>query len=193
MEGYYHAPEATSEALKSDGWFLTGDIGQLDADGYLTITDRKKNIIITAAGKNIVPGALEERMARSPLVEHVVLVGDRRKFTIALVVPNLAALRLAFPDREPVLDDRMELASEPEVRKVLEADVLPRVASFARFERPKLVVPLPEPFTIDNGLLTPKLSVKRRAVEKHYEELIEQHFEQAEREYVAADGADVGH
>lgn len=193
MKGYYHAPEATNEALKADGWFLTGDIGQLDADGYLTITDRKKNIIITAAGKNVVPSALEERMARSPLVENVLLVGDRRKFTIALVVPSLAALRLAFPDREPILDDRMELASEPEVQKVLEADVLPRVASFARFERPKLVVPLPEPFTIDNGLLTPKLSVKRRAVEKHYAELIEQHFEQAEREYDAGDDADVGH
>lgn len=191
MGGYYNAPEATSEALKSDGWFLTGDIGQLDADGYLTITDRKKNIIITAAGKNIVPGALEERMARSPLVEHVVLVGDRRKFTIALVVPNLAALRAAFPDRKLTLEDLEVLASRPELQAVMEADILPRVASFARHERPKLVVPLPAPFTIDNGLLTPKLSVKRRAVAERYAELIERRFEQAEREYDARVGADV--
>jgi long-chain acyl-CoA synthetase len=190
MEGYYRAPEATSAALKTDGWFLTGDIGKLDADGYLTITDRKKNIIITAAGKNIVPGALEERMARSPLVEYVLLVGDRRKFTIALVVPNLAALQAAFPDREPTLEDRADLATAPEVQTVLEADILPRVASFARYERPKIVVALPTPFTIDNGLLTPKLSVKRRAVEERYAELIEQRFEQAEREYDAAENVD---
>lgn len=191
MEGYYNAAEATREVLKPDGWFLTGDIGQIDADGYLTITDRKKNIIVTAAGKNIVPVALEERMARSPLVEHVVLVGDRRKFTIALVVPNLAALQAAFPDRAPTLEDRMKLAFEPEVQKVLEADILPRVASFARYERPKLVVALPEPFTIDNGLLTPKLTVKRRAVGERYADLIEQRFEQAEREYSAGDDVDV--
>lgn len=190
MAGYYHAPEATSEALKPDGWFITGDIGQLDADGYLTITDRKKNIIVTAAGKNIVPGALEERMARSPLVEHVVLLGDRRKFTIALVVPNLAALRAAFPDRKPALEDLEVLAPRPEVRAVLEADILPRVASFARYERPKLVVPLPAQFTIENGLLTPTLKVKRRAVEDRYAELIERRFEQAEREYDARAGAD---
>lgn len=191
MEGYYNAPKATSEAMNSDGWLLTGDIGQIDADGYLTITDRKKNIIVTAAGKNIVPGALEERMARSPLVEHVVLLGDRRKFTIALVVPNLMALQAAFPDRSVTIADRSELASEPEVQSALEADVLPRVASFARYETPKLVVPLPEPFTIENGLLTPTLKVKRRAVAERYADLIEQHFEQAEREYDGGNDVDV--
>lgn len=190
MEGYYKAPEATSEALKSDGWLLTGDIGQIDSDGYLTITDRKKNIIVTAAGKNIVPGTLEERMARSPFVEHVVLLGDRRKFTIALVVPNLSALRAAFPDRQLTLEDRAELSSESEIQSVLEADILPRVASFARYERPKLVVALPAPFTIDNGLLTPTLKVKRRAVGERYADLIEQRFEQAEREYDAANSVD---
>jgi len=187
MQGYYNDPEATSEVLRPDGWLLTGDIGQIDGDGYLTITDRKKNIIVTAAGKNIVPGALEERMARSPLVEHAVLLGDRRKFTIALVVPNLAALRAAFPDREPTLAEREALVSDPEVQNVLEADILPRVASFARYERPKLVVPLPESFSIDNGLLTPTLKVKRRAVADRYQELIERRFEQAEREYAAGD------
>jgi len=191
MEGYYNAPEATSEALQPDGWLLTGDIGQIDADGYLTITDRKKNIIVTAAGKNIVPGALEERMARSPLVENVVLVGDRRKFTIALVVPNLAALQAAFPDRGPTLQDRETLISEPDLKEVLEADIFPRVESFARYERPKLVVPLPESFSIDNGLLTPTLKVKRRAVAERYRELIEQHFGQAEQAYESGDDVDV--
>ena len=190
MAGYYNAPEATSEAVEPDGWLHTGDIGELDEDGYLTITDRKKNIIVTAAGKNVVPVVLEERMARSPLVENVLLVGDRRKFTIVLAVPNLAALEAAFPGRSPTIEDRAELASKPEVQAVLEADILPRVASFARYERPKLVVPLPEPFTVDNGLLTPTMKVKRRAVSDLYATLIEQRFEEAEREYEArAEGA----
>ncbi|MFQ5529239.1 MAG: AMP-dependent synthetase/ligase [Gemmatimonadota bacterium] len=185
MAGYYNAPEATSAAVEPDGWLHTGDIGELDGDGYLTITDRKKNIIVTAAGKNVVPVVLEERMARSPLVENVLLVGDRRKFTIVLAVPNLAALQAAFPDRAASIEERANLASEPEVQDVLEADILPRVASFARYERPKLVVPLPEPFTVDNGLLTPTMKVRRRAVSELYAELIEQRFEEAEREYEA--------
>jgi long-chain acyl-CoA synthetase len=185
MAGYYNSPEATREAVEPDGWLHTGDIGELDEDGYLTITDRKKNIIVTAAGKNVVPVVLEERMARSPLVENVLLVGDRRKFTMVLAVPNLAALEAAFPGRSPTIEDRAELVSKPEVQAVLEADLLPRVASFARYERPKLVVPLPEPFTVDNGLLTPTMKVKRRAVSELYAALIEQRFEEAEREYEA--------
>ena len=189
MAGYYNSPEATSETLEPDGWLHTGDIGELDEDGYLTITDRKKNIIVTAAGKNVAPVALEERMARSPLVENVLLVGDRRKFTLVLAVPNLAALQAAFPDRSPTLDERAVLASRPEVQAVLEADILPRVESFARYERPKLVVPLPEPFTIDNGLLTPTLKVKRRAVTERHAALIEARFEEAEREYAGRETA----
>ncbi|MGI9037488.1 MAG: AMP-dependent synthetase/ligase [Gemmatimonadota bacterium] len=181
MAGYFGNEAATAQVLGADGWLATGDIGTLDADGFLTITDRKKDLIVTAAGKNISPTALEERMARSPLIENVVLLGDKRKFTMALAVPGLAALEAAFPGRKLSLDDREALALDPAVRDVLEADLLPRVADFARHERPKIVIPVPEPFTIDNGLLTPSMKVKRRAVRDRFAELIEERYEAAEQ------------
>jgi long-chain acyl-CoA synthetase len=183
MAGYFGDEEATSAVLEADGWVHTGDIGELDADGYLTITDRKKNLIVTSAGKNVAPNALEERMARSPYVENVVLVGDKRKFTIALAVPNLAALEAAFPNRAVSLDDRSTLALEPEVEALLEKDLLGRTREFAHYEQPKLVIPIPEPFSVDDGTLTPTMKVKRRGVTERYADLIERRYEAAEREY----------
>jgi long-chain acyl-CoA synthetase len=183
MAGYFGNEKATAEVLGADGWLATGDIGTLDEDGFLTITDRKKDLIVTAAGKNISPTALEERMARSPLIENVVLIGDRRKFTMALAVPGVAGLEAAFPGRAVTLADRETLALDPALRDALEADLLPRVADFARYERPKLVIPVPEPFTIDNGLLTPSLKVKRRAVMDRFADLIESRYEAAEAEH----------
>ncbi len=189
MKGYYRNQEATRAALEPDGWVHTGDLGELDADGYLTITGRKKNLIITSAGKNVAPKKLEERMARSPYVENVVLVGDRRKFTIALAVPNLAALEKAFPGREVSLNDRSKLALEPEVQELLERDLLSRLNEFAQHERPKLVIPIPQPFTVDNGMLTPTMKVKRGAVTERFAELIERRYEKAEREHDRAQAA----
>ena len=192
MAGYYGDEKGTREALEPDGWLHSGDIGELDADGYLTITDRKKNLIITSAGKNVAPKELEERMGLSPYVENVVLVGDGRKFTIALAVPSLAALEQAFPGRDVSLDERPTLALEPEVAELLESDLFARVADFAHHERPKLVVPIPEEFTIDNGMLTPTLKVKRRAVSEQWADLIERRYEEAEREYDREHGGSGG-
>ncbi|MFW6088974.1 MAG: AMP-dependent synthetase/ligase [Gemmatimonadota bacterium] len=189
MAGYYGDEEATREAVEPDGWLHSGDVGQLDADGYLTITDRKKNLIITSAGKNVAPKALEEQMGLSPYVENVVLIGDGRKFTIAVAVPSLVALEHAFPGRDVSLDDRPELALEPEVAELLERDLFSRVEEFPHHERPKLVVSIPEEFTVDNGMLTPTLKVKRRAVTERWAELIERRYEQAEREYDRAQAA----
>ncbi len=128
-------------------------------------------------------------MGLSPYVENVVLIGDGRKFTIAVAVPSLAALEHAFPGRDVSLDDRAELALEPEVAELLEGDLFSRVEEFSRHERPKLVVPIPEEFTIDNGMLTPTLKVKRKAVMERWAELIEQRYEEAEREHDRAQAA----
>jgi long-chain acyl-CoA synthetase len=183
MAGYYGDEGGTRQAIEPDGWLHSGDIGELDDDGYLTITDRKKNLIITSAGKNVAPKALEERMGMSPYVENVVLIGDGRKFTIAVAVPSLTALERAFPGRDVSLDDREILALEPEVAELLEQDLFARVAEFAHHERPKLVVPIPEEFTVENGMLTPTLKVKRKAVTERWAELIERRYEEAEGEY----------
>ncbi|MDT8435825.1 MAG: long-chain fatty acid--CoA ligase [Gemmatimonadota bacterium] len=182
MKGYHGDPEATREALDPAGWLHTGDIGELDADGYLTITDRKKNLIVTAAGKNIAPQPIEERMARSAYVDQVVMLGDKRKFPIAVIVPSFQAFRVAVPGRIVRDQDRARHIDHPSLREVVEGDVLPRVADCARHERPKRVLLVAEPFSVANGLLTPTLKVRRRAVAERLAPRIEELYAKAERE-----------
>lgn len=184
MLGYFGQPRATREAIDHEGWLHTGDIGRLDADGYLTITDRKKNMIVTAAGKNIAPQPIEERIARSPFVEQVVLLGDRRQFPIALVVPSLQAFRVAVPGKGVTEQDRHRYIDHAAVREVVETDVMPRVASFARHERPKQVLLVAESFTVTNGLLTPTLKIRRREIAGRHADRIDALYRDAEREGV---------
>jgi long-chain acyl-CoA synthetase len=182
MSGYFGQPEATRKAIDDGGWLHTGDIGTLDADGYLTITDRKKNLIVTAAGKNIAPQPIEERLARSPYVEQVVLIGDQRKFPIALIVPSVQAFRIAVPGRGVTEKDRHRFLDHPSVREVIESDVFPRVAGFARHERPKRTLLVADSFTVANGLLTPTLKIRRREIAARYADRIEALYREAERE-----------
>jgi len=182
MTGYFGQPAATREAIGEGGWLHTGDIGRLDADGYLTITDRKKNLIVTAAGKNVAPQPIEERLARSPFVEQVVLIGDQRKFPIALIVPSFAAFRVAVPGRGVTEKDRHRYIDHPSVREVVEADVMPRAVGFARHERPKRILLVSDSFTVANGLLTPTLKIRRREIATRYAERIEALYREAEGE-----------
>ncbi len=182
MKGYFGRPEATAEAVTPDGWFHTGDIGELDADGYLKITDRKKNLLVTAAGKNIAPQPIEERIARSPYVEQVVLLGERRKFPLALVVPSFLAYKKAFPGR-PIDDASMEeLAEDPALQALLDEEVMERVVSCARYERPKRVLLAGRQFSVEGGELTPTLKVKRRVIEERYAARIEEVYRRVEAE-----------
>ena len=182
MKGYFGRPEATREAISEDGWFHTGDIGELDGDGYLRITDRKKNILVTAAGKNIAPQPIEELIARSPYVEQVVLVGDRRKFLLALVVPSFQAYRTAFPGR-PISESNMEeLEEDPDLQRLMDEEVLSRVSSCARHERPKRILLTGSQFTVEGGELTPTLKVKRRVIEQRYADRIEEIYRLVEAE-----------
>ncbi len=189
MMGYHGLPEMTQEVLTSDGWFHTGDIGELDADGYLKITDRKKNLIVTAAGKNIAPQPIEELIGRSPFVEQVVMLGDRQRFPFVIVVPSARALRAASPGDAYSDPEGQELSGSARVHEIVEAAVLGKLDGLARFEKPKKVLLANEPFTIENGSLTPTMKVKRRVVAEQYAEAIEAMYEQAEAEMDAKDSA----
>ena len=185
MLGYYGNPEATRQTIDPDGWFHSGDIGHLDDDGYLTITDRKKNIIVTAAGKNIAPQPIEERLARSPFVDQVVMLGDKKKFPIILVVPSFQAFRVALPGKVVTEEDRLRFQDHPSLLRVVESDIAPQIAALARYERPKRVLIVADTFSVANGLLTPTLKIKRREIAQRYADRIESLYAEAEAEHVS--------
>jgi long-chain acyl-CoA synthetase len=184
MKGYYNNEQATREVIDAEGWFHTGDIGEVDADGYLRITDRKKELIVTAGGKNVAPAPMENVIRTNTFVTEAVVVGDRRPYPVALVVPNFEAVEGWAGAQGIATQDRAALLREPRVRQKIEAEVLAAVAGFARYERPKKVALLEREFTIEQGELTPTMKVKRRVVEKAYADRIEALY--AEGEQVAA-------
>jgi long-chain acyl-CoA synthetase len=173
MPGYLNRPEATAEAIDAEGWFHTGDIGVLDEDGFLRITDRKKDLIVTAGGKNIAPQPIENLARSSKFVSNAVMLGDRRPFPIMLVVPNLESVRgWAIEQRLPEEDPELLLA-RPEVRQKMEREVRKALRDLAQFEMPKKLLLLTQEFSVEAGELTPKLSVRRRVVEERHREAIE--------------------
>ena len=173
MTGYYGKPEATAEALDADGWFHTGDIGTLDPEGFLRITDRKKDIIVTAGGKNISPQPIEGLARTNKFVSSAVMLGDRRPFPIMLIVPNFENLA-AWAAREGIPGtDGESLVARPEVQAKMEEEIRATLRELAGFERPKKLLLLPRDFSIEAGELTPKLSVKRKVVEQRHAAAIE--------------------
>jgi long-chain acyl-CoA synthetase len=173
MIGYYKKPEATAEVLDGEGWFRTGDIGQLDAEGFLKITDRKKDIIVTAGGKNIAPQPIENLAKTCPFVANVVMVGDRRPFPILIVVPKFETLA-AWAQKEGLPSaDPAELVKLPEVRGKMDREIGATLRDLAGFETPKKLLLLSRDFTLEGGELTPKMSVRRRVVEQRNAEAIE--------------------
>ncbi|NOZ75349.1 MAG: long-chain fatty acid--CoA ligase, partial [FCB group bacterium] len=168
MKGYYNNPEATKEVLDEDGWFHTGDVGEFDEDGYLRITDRKKNLIVTSGGKNIAPAPLENALTKSKYIEQCLVIGDRRKFISALVVPSFEALYDWAKANNVAIDDHSELVQNEKVIALYNGVVEESMAEFAKYEKVKKITILPNPWTIEDGELTPKLSVKRKVVESKY-------------------------
>ena len=177
MKGYYNKPEATAEAVSEDGWFATGDIGELDADGFLSITDRKKDIIVTAGGKNIAPQPIENLLKTHPLVEQVVLIGDRRRYCSLIVVPAFEALKQWAEDHGIDPGSGGVLVEHPEVVAGVGDELLAMLGDLASFERPKKVALLGEELTVENGLMTPTLKVKRRQLEQRFAALIDSLYE----------------
>ncbi|HEY5944937.1 MAG TPA: AMP-dependent synthetase/ligase, partial [Kofleriaceae bacterium] len=162
--GYFKEPEATAEALK-DGWLCSGDLGQFDTQGFLSITGRKKEIIITAGGKNIAPKNIEAMIKQSPLVGEAVVIGDRRKYLTALVTLDEPAARKLLPSGD--------LAKAPEIRSTIQAKIDEINQQLARVEQIKKFVILPAAFGIDTGELTPTMKIKRKVVAQKYAREIE--------------------
>ncbi len=173
MKGYFQNAEATRDAMTEDGFLRTGDIGELDPDGYLRITDRKKELLVTAGGKNIAPAPIEQRAKTNSFVDVAVMLGDGRPFPLLLVIPDFEALEAWARSEGVSAPDRASLIRDSRVQEKMEREVLGSVADFAGYERPKKVGLIAEEFTVDSGELTPTLKVKRRVVEQKYSAALE--------------------
>jgi long-chain acyl-CoA synthetase len=177
MKGYWNNPEATAQAIDAEGWFHTGDIGEFDKDQCLKITDRKKDIIITAYGKNIAPQPLEALLKSSPYIGTPVLIGDRRKFLTALLVPNFEKLERDAAERGIDIKDRERLVSDERVRAIIQDEIDRFNQNLDRAEKIRRFVLLPRDFTIEADEITPSLKVKRKMIDAKYKHLIDQMYQ----------------
>ena len=180
MKGYWNRPEATAEVFDDEGFFHTGDIAEIDDDGFVLIVDRKKDLIITAGGKNVAPQPIESRFTRSPLIENIVLIGDGRPFLVALIVPAFEELVRWAEDAGLETTDPEELTALPDVVRLFGDIVEGENGVLARFEQVKAFRLLSRPLSVETGELTPTLKVKRRVIERRFAALIDAMYEQAE-------------
>ncbi len=179
MKGYYNRPEETSAVLTQDGWFRTGDIGYLDKDGFLVITDRKKELIKTSGGKYIAPQQIESLIKSSRFVSQVVVVGNGRKFASALIVPNKEMLRSYAGLKGIRYSDEKELLLDARVISLFERQVDKSTGGLAKFEKIKRVALLDSEMTVEAGELTPTLKPRRRVIEQKYADVIERLYEES--------------
>ena len=176
MLGYWHKPEATKEAVDAGGWLHTGDIGHLDKDGFLFITDRKKNLIATSGGKKVAPEPIEARLRTSPYIAQAVCVGERRPYITALIVPNFENLEGYLNEHGIHGPTREQVAEHPLTRALVEAAVKEANADLAPFERIRRVEILTKEFSLDAGEITPKLNVRRNVITEHYQAVIDEMY-----------------
>lgn len=180
MQGYYKNKKETEATIK-DGWLYTGDIGVFDQDGFLMITDRKKHLFKTSAGKYIAPTPIENIFLASKYIDQFVLIGDRRMFLTALIVPDFEALK-EYADSHNIKYSTVEdLAKDDDIYKLLEKDMDQFQKKLANFERVRKFVMLDRPFSIESGEITPSMKVKRKFIEERYQDLIEQMYKSLER------------
>ena len=173
MKGYYKKPEATKEVFDEEGWFHTGDIGELDEDGFLRITDRKKEIIVTSGGKNIAPQPIENMLKMNKFIEQVCLIGDRRKFISAIIVPDFAALESWAKEQGIEFSNREELVKNPKVLELYQKVIDEVNSKLAKYETIKKFVLSPIEFSQENKMLTPTLKVRRKVVMRTFAKEIE--------------------
>jgi long-chain acyl-CoA synthetase len=182
MHGYLNQPEETARVIDADGWFHTGDIGELDPDGRLRITDRLKNIIVLANGKNVAPAPMEVAILTSRYIAQALILGDNQPYTGALVVPDFDQLSTWAAANEMAEMPPEQLVGEKAVQKLIEGEVRDKLDGFAIFERPRRVALLPRLLSEEEGELTPKLSVKTRVVVEKWADQVARLFGEDEKE-----------
>ena len=180
MRGYWNKPEETRAVFTEDGWFKTGDIGSLDADGYLTITDRKKELLKTSGGKYIAPQPIEELIKTSRFVNQVVVIGNDRKFPAALIVPDWEQLKSYAEFKGLSLNSPQEFCNDARIIDLFERQIAARTQQLAQFEKIKRLALLDREFTIEGGELTPTLKVKRRVIDEKYRAVIDRLYVETE-------------
>ncbi|MGH9823178.1 MAG: AMP-dependent synthetase/ligase, partial [Blastocatellia bacterium] len=178
--GYYNSPEKNAEVFTPDGWFQTGDVGYLDQDGFLFITDRKKELIKTSGGKYIAPQQIESLIMSSRFVSQVVVIGDKRRFASALIHPNVELLRNYAEIKGIKYSTVVQLIHDPKVVDLIQRQVNKYTSELARYEQIKKIAMLDSELSVDTGELTPTLKPKRRFIEDKYKSLIEALYEEPE-------------
>lgn len=173
MKGYYKNEAATKEAFTDDGFFRTGDIGEIDKDGYMKITGRIKDLIVTSGGKNISPQNIENTLVTSPFIEQVAIIGDNRKYLSALIVPSFATLESWAKDKGISFSVRSDLIKNPEVIKLFEHEIEENMKDYARVEQIRKFTLLEKEWSQDTGELTPTMKVKRKVINQKYSSVIE--------------------
>jgi long-chain acyl-CoA synthetase len=174
MRGYWNKPKETKDAIDARGFFHTGDIGVLGSDGYLTITDRKKDIIVTSGGKKLAPQILEGRLKTNAYIAEVVVIGNRRSFPSALIVPDFEKLVSWCREQAIPADSRQAMAGNPKVQAFIMEQVETVNSEFAQYERIKRIALVADEFSIERGDLTPTMKVRRSVIESRYQHLIDE-------------------
>jgi long-chain acyl-CoA synthetase len=184
FHGYWNRPEETANAFEGD-WFKTGDIGNFDSDGYLSITDRKKDLIKTSGGKFIAPQPIEASLKNHELVSECAVLGDRRKFPAVLIRPEFEALEAWARANAIAFENRDQLIHDPKVIALYDAILHDVNSRLAQFEKMKKCLLIPDDFTIANGFLTPTMKLRRRAIEEKYREQIDNLYSEPAPEIAA--------
>ena len=173
MKGYWEDEAATDKAIDPDGWLYTGDIGEYTAKGNLKITDRKKNLFISKGGKNIAPQPIENIIAQSRYIDNCILIGDNREYITALINPNFDQLKVLAEGFGVEFANNSELIINPKIVEYIKQEIDFYQKDLSKFERIRKFQLLSEPFTVNGGELSPKMSIKRHIVERKYSDLIE--------------------
>jgi len=182
MAGYYNRPESNNETFTDDGWFRTGDIGEIDADGFLRITDRKKELFKTSGGKYIAPSRIEQMIRASRFVSQSVLIGDGRKFPAALIVPNFEMLESYARHKGFDLKTPGQFCGDSRIIDLIERQVEARTVEISQYEKVKRIALLENEMTVEGGELTPTLKLRRRVIDEKYKSVIDKIYDDAETE-----------